>query len=285
MSNLYRKKPVLIEARKFDAHDMKGASEIYQWIATHRTDATKNATLAVVEGSRDECSLVIETLESNAFTVSDGDYVIRGVKGEFYACKPDIFEVTYEPETEDADNVFKGFGKIPRLNRNISITEKIDGTNACVVILDNGDVLAQSRNRMITVEDDNAGFAKWVAENAADLKETLGAGYHYGEWWGSGINRGYGATKGEKFFSVFNAGRWTNEDFVHIPNMYVVPILYEGPFDQAMINFCIENLRTAGSLAKLGYMKPEGIIVWHEAARQMFKVTLEDDEKPKGSKE
>lgn len=42
----------------------------------------------------------IHTLESNAFTVSDGDWIITGIKGEKYACKPDIFELTYEKVEE-----------------------------------------------------------------------------------------------------------------------------------------------------------------------------------------
>lgn len=44
--------------------------------------------------------VLIKTLESNAFVVSRGDWIITGVKGEKYACKPDIFEMTYDPVAE-----------------------------------------------------------------------------------------------------------------------------------------------------------------------------------------
>jgi hypothetical protein len=55
---------------------------------------------------------------------------------------------------------FQPWPKIPRLHRSIVITEKIDGTNACVVISPDGtEIAAQSRTRVITPEQDNAGFA------------------------------------------------------------------------------------------------------------------------------
>ena len=60
---------------------------------------------------------------------------------------------------------FRAFHKIPRLFRDVIITEKIDGTNACVVVTPDGTVLAQSRSRFITPEDDNFGFAAWVQAN------------------------------------------------------------------------------------------------------------------------
>ena len=62
---------------------------------------------------------------------------------------------------------FTPFPSIPRLFREIVITEKIDGTNACVHIAEDGvTVTAGSRNRWLTLEDDNYGFARWVAEHA-----------------------------------------------------------------------------------------------------------------------
>jgi len=87
------------------------------------------------------------------------------------------------------DFEFKPWPKIPRpKGMNITITEKMDGTNACVVIQDGNFVGAQSRNRIITPEDDNMGFANWAYENQSDL-EGLGDGYHYGEWCGPGIQK------------------------------------------------------------------------------------------------
>ena len=66
---------------------------------------------------------------------------------------------------------FKAWPKIPRLeNTNWTITEKIDGTNACIIISNDGtEIAAQSRTRLITPDNDNAGFARWVQENKEDL--------------------------------------------------------------------------------------------------------------------
>jgi hypothetical protein len=68
------------------------------------------------------------------------------------------------------------------------ITEKIDGTNASILITDDGSDIAGvgSRTRWITPEDDNHGFAKWVKANHEELLK-LGPGHHFGEWWGNGI--------------------------------------------------------------------------------------------------
>lgn len=59
---------------------------------------------------------------------------------------------------------FVGFPKIPRLNRGIIVTEKIDGSNACIVIDEESDIWAQSRKRIITPEVDNFGFATWYEQ-------------------------------------------------------------------------------------------------------------------------
>lgn len=175
---------------------------------------------------------------------------------------------------------FQEFPKIPRLKRNVVVTEKIDGTNAAVVIGEDGTTIgAQSRSRSITPDDDNFGFARWVQDHAEELLK-LGPGYHFGEWWGSGIQRAYGLTNGDRRFSLFNAGRWNDEN----PNLpdccYVVPVLATGGFE--VIDAALEQLRTQGSAAAPGFMKPEGIIVYHSAARSYFKVTLEKDEEYKG---
>lgn len=176
---------------------------------------------------------------------------------------------------------FTPFPKIARLNRECTITEKIDGTNAQVHITEAGEVLAGSRSRWITPRADNFGFAKWVSENANDLRK-LGPGSHFGEWWGSGIQRGYGLTKGEKRFSLFNVTRWA--DPIERPACCdIVPTLYTGRFDTFFINEALRSLGEQGSAAAPGFMKPEGIIVRHATARQLFKVTLEKDSEPKGA--
>lgn len=175
--------------------------------------------------------------------------------------------------------MFEEFPKIPRLKRGCVITEKIDGTNAQIYIADDGEFLVGSRTRFITVKDDNYGFAKWATANREQLM-ALGPGRHYGEWWGSGCQRGYGLVNGEKRFSLFNVGRWKDQ---LLPScVSLVPVLYEGPFSSEVIDACIADLRANGSKASPGFMKPEGVIVYHAAARASFKVTLEKDEQPKG---
>ncbi len=183
---------------------------------------------------------------------------------------------------------FIGFPKIPRLFREVVITEKIDGTNGCIVIeeptMTNAgiftkfQVYAQSRKRLVTPEDDNHGFARWVADNAITLVEDLGVGRHFGEWWGQGINRGYGLK--EKRFSLFNTKRWSDQSFL-TPNLTVVPVIWTGRFSDVDIYDSLYELRYDGSLAAPGFMDPEGIVIYHSAANQMFKVTLENDDQPK----
>jgi hypothetical protein len=180
----------------------------------------------------------------------------------------------------DFDNVicFEGFPKMARLNREIVITEKIDGTNAQVYITEDGKhAVAGSRSRFITPENDNYGFARWVAENHDELLK-LGPGRHFGEWWGAGIQRRYDQTK--KHFSLFNTHRWTT---VEVPPACcrVVPVLYTGAFSTGSIEDAAHNLRVSGSMAAPGFMKPEGIVIYHTAAQTLFKVTLENDATPK----
>lgn len=175
--------------------------------------------------------------------------------------------------------VFEAFPKIARLSRECVITEKIDGTNGQILITEAGDIIAGSRSRWLTLREDNFGFARWVEENHVALFEELGIGCHYGEWWGSGIQRGYGLVKGEKRFSLFNVKRWKDEPLTVCG---VVPVLYEGPFSTAAIEQTLIFLEASGSEAAKGFMNPEGIVIYHKAANMMFKKTLENDAEPKG---
>jgi len=175
---------------------------------------------------------------------------------------------------------FEGFPKIARLSREVIVTEKIDGTNAQVFVADDGTVRAGSRNRWIEPGDDGFGFAAWVKAHADELRE-LGPGRHFGEWWGSGIQRRYGLTGGDKRLSLFNVSRWGDTD-ARPTCCSVVPVLYQGPFDTAAIDAALEDLRINGSRAAPGFMRPEGIIVFHTAGNVGFKKTLDKDEMPKG---
>lgn len=184
---------------------------------------------------------------------------------------------------------FVEFPKIARLAREIIVTEKIDGTNGVIYVGEDGEVLAGSRSQWIATKAkggaDNFGFASWAESNADELR-TLGAGRHYGEWWGSGIQRGYGLTKGDKRFSLFNVSRWSDElrDPATVPRpacCHVVPILYRGMSWQA-IEDCLNLLRVGGSLASPGFMKPEGVVIFHPQGNVGFKKTIERDAEWKG---
>lgn len=170
---------------------------------------------------------------------------------------------------------FQAFPKIARLCRDVIVTEKIDGTNASIWIDGVGTVRAASRNRFITTEDDNFGFARWVRDNEDELRR-LGPGSHFGEWWGKGIQRGYGVP--DKRFSLFNVSRWL-DDAARPACCRVVPIMYQGPMTQFMggLNHVLADLASAGSLAAPGFMQPEGIVVFHASANVLFKRTLDGD--------
>lgn len=176
---------------------------------------------------------------------------------------------------------FVKFNKIPRLSRECVITEKIDGTNASIFIGEDGEFLVGSRKRWITPEDDNYGFARWANDNKEELLK-LGEGWHYGEWWGQGIQRKYGMDK--KVFSLFNTGRW-NDDELRPKCCGVVPVLFEGMFDTHHINDTLAHLVKTGSIASEGFMNPEGIVIFHRPSYYLFKKTIEKDEVPKNSRE
>lgn len=234
------------------------------------------------------------------------------------------------------------FPKIGRwANNKIAITEKIDGTNACIQIGrfsgsasdalavdptvlyavealplidvqrgcdEQGNefdveinlprsfvVRAGSRTRWITPAADNYGFARWVQENARELM-ALGEGTHYGEWWGLGIQRRYGAEA--KYFSLFNTGRWVDtpngvydklsgnplKKPIVVEGLSVVPQLYYGPMRDAsgrcMIEETMRRLQFSGSEAHKGYKDPEGVMVYFEALKSYCKAPF--DPLPKG---
>jgi hypothetical protein len=188
----------------------------------------------------------------------------------------------------DHNDEFIPFRPIPRLRRDIVITEKLDGTSGQIAISDDGLVRAGSRERWLTPEEDNYGFAAWVKEHEQELAAGLGPGRHYGEWWGEGICRGYGLS--ERRFSLFNEKRWGDMAQPTSPHSFaqyrpacchVVPLLYRGPFTHEALDDMLELLRQTGSVAAPGFMRPEGVIIFHTVSNSLFKVTLEHDDKPK----
>jgi RNA ligase-like protein len=178
------------------------------------------------------------------------------------------------------DLPFVEFPKVYRLNREVILTEKIDGTNASVHVGEDGTVRAGSRTRWVTPGDDNFGFAAWVRDNEAELR-TLGPGTHYGEWWGQGIQRKYGLD--HRRWSLFNVSRWS-DDSVRPKCCHVVPVLggTGSLADGEAVRCVLDGLREHGSAAAPGFMRPEGIVLFHVPSGMLFKVTLEKDAEPKG---
>ena len=170
---------------------------------------------------------------------------------------------------------FRSFNKIQRLNRTCLVTEKLDGTNGVIWINpDNPTELhAGSRNRWLSEGADNYGFYIWVQQNKPELLK-LGPGYHYGEWWGVGIQRGYALS--ERRFSLFNTDRW-EDPAVRPACCHVVPIIARENLLDLDIKACLNLLSTQGSMAAPGYKNPEGIVVFHYPGRTMYKVTLDGD--------
>ena len=88
----YRKKPIIIEAIQWTGDNWEEIGQFCGQVASLAKEYGKNI-------------LLIDTLESNKnkFQATEGDWIIKGIKGEFYACKPDIFEATYEPVSKIQD--------------------------------------------------------------------------------------------------------------------------------------------------------------------------------------
>lgn len=215
--------------------------------------------------------------------------------------------------------MFERFPSLTRFSQGWSISEKIDGTNAQIYIADiyhvpykDGEepdkyslgtiddrlhLFAGSRTRIITPDTDNHGFARWARDNAEMLIRTLGEGRHFGEWWGQGIQRGYGLQ--EKRFSLFNTLRWKQKELPE--GLYVVPLVEFTPFigegvftgDARFFNKvdneylsnpgfyaekALEVLQEQGSVASPGFMDPEGIVMFHRASGVAFKKTFDYDE-------
>lgn len=203
---------------------------------------------------------------------------------------------------------FLAWPKTQRLYRTIIVSEKIDGTNAAIHIELLGDVAtngyhvngigdykptpgavlcgsdvykltAQSRKRLLEPGKgtDNFGFAAWVLANGTKLVETLGQGTHFGEWWGVGIQRGYGLQS--RRFSLFNTDKHKGLN-VEIGGVRVepVPVIYQGMFSDPEIKNALADLAYNGSWAAPGFLDPEGVCVWHSQTRSVFKVTLDNED-------
>lgn len=193
---------------------------------------------------------------------------------------------------------FKDWPKIPRFfESDITVSEKIDGTNGLIFISESGNIRAGSRTQWIypaRMHDktkpwfmDNYGFATWVDENSEALIKLLGPGYHHGEWWGRGIQRNYGMNK--RVFSLFNTYKWGHlwdkqEICDVVPHKtYTMtkytPLSLDEPmlgFDRVLRQVETDFMKQSLAAVKYGVLnfEPEGFMIWHDKAKQYFKVPV-----------
>jgi hypothetical protein len=175
---------------------------------------------------------------------------------------------------------FKKWSKMPRFrNQYYVITEKIDGSNGVIHITQDNQIFAGSRQQWITVEKDNFGFAKFVEDNKEELLK-LGPGYHYGEWYGQGIQRKYGLT--ERKFALFNIFKWNKDNKPSccetVPIINKRSIINTSFYDLQLI---CQELKIHGSRIN-NFSKPEGICIYNTEAGKYFKMMCDNDDIHKG---
>ena len=94
MPDRYVKKPIEIEAMRWDPSDpvrvYSHAEKMRDWLNFSDPPAKWRT-----EGTGADCTIFVETLEGE-MRCNPGDWIIRGIRGEFYPCKPDIFDATYQ---------------------------------------------------------------------------------------------------------------------------------------------------------------------------------------------
>jgi hypothetical protein len=128
---------------------------------------------------------------------------------------------------------------------------------------------------------DNYGFGNFVLRNYPTLAR-LGYGRHFGEWFGQGIQRGYGLDT--KMFALFRVPPGVDLTNFPLGNVTQVPVLgvYE-TFDTEQLANHLADLQINGSVMVRGWHAPEGIVAYHARSGQLFKYTVEAG--PKGQKE
>lgn len=182
---------------------------------------------------------------------------------------------------------FKSFTDVKRFKNdlNVTITEKIHGSNAQIYIYEDEEdgklkIIAGSRTRWLDpAVSDNYGFGAWVAANEDELIAYLSHGRHYGEWYGAGVNHGYGLK--EKRLVLFNTHRWQQvvDSGKPLPaRVELVPVLYQGPFYETVVDECLMRLKREGSVLVPGCMKPEGVVIYFHDVDVMRKSVINPEE-------
>lgn len=197
--------------------------------------------------------------------------------------------------------MFEKFPSLTRFSHGWTVTEKLDGTNGAILIEHESQVpeefrgqallktnaiqptylFAQSRNRMLSLEQDNHGFARFVHDNAEALVAALGEGRHFGEWVGKGVNKRH-YNLDQKVFALFNTHRWAGLNALD-GRLRCVPVLAEGYMGEpgAYFDQIMGELKEDGSGFAPGYLDPEGIVMRHGPSGTLFKKTFDYDEKGK----
>lgn len=162
----FRKKPVVIEAKQASGTP-ESNREIIDWTRGSATPAFLDD-----HPDHDGLRLNINTLEG-AMWVTPGDWIIKGVKGEFYPCKPDIFAATYEPSPAAPDA-----GLLPHQQR--VVAEKADLDERAVklhaFILDNPTFLTlpiQERHRLELQAELMGKLSEVLSQRIADFGATV----------------------------------------------------------------------------------------------------------------
>lgn len=176
--------------------------------------------------------------------------------------------------------------KITRRLSSVTIAEKAHGSNGAlafkvtdvsptdgreIYVLD-VEMAVQTRNRIVTTQDDQTGIARWAEANRETLIKDLcyvngtppqedGLSYHYGEL----MTRGHT----EPHFYLFNTRRWTGVKFT-TPTLKVIPVLYEGEYYEGVIEECLEDLRQNGSRIHPG-LPAEGVVTYWQGNNMMLK--------------
>jgi len=164
-----------------------------------------------------------------------------------------------------SDLEFKPWRSIEKYDGvHVTITEKIHGTNAHVHVVKDeaGNLRAHAAKRTSYARvGEHFGFGSYVAANEAEICGKLGEGRHYGEWVGPGVNSDYGLK--EKVFVLFNhAYHQPRKDAGQLPpQMDVVPVLYDGPYEPGLVERVKANLRASGSKFAPGFARPEGVVI------------------------
>ena len=139
------KKPVVIEAIQYDGANI---TEIENFVGVK---------LPTVWLSVDDTQVVIPTLEGD-MKASKGDYIIKGIKGEFYTCKPDIFKSTYNV-VEDNNGILSEGEKRVRTSFNVSALKTVDTTKQLMAEAIN--LLSRDQNDVASYYYDNCNTTQY----------------------------------------------------------------------------------------------------------------------------